>query len=309
MLAQANIHPAMTQQHLRRKFKATPDSFQGSPPVNASNVARLAADLVRKGFNQTFFYQASARLVTMIPWGGDWTFSEDAHTNFKNMDQIVDYINAHADELNATIRYGTLEQYLDTVHGGRHLGRQGHGQEHGHEHEHEQPSNMVYPVVDGDFFVMDEECCQKEPGLKLWNCWSGYFSSFPGLKRALRKLDPVLRHAEMLCVLATGLVPSSVLDAWEAALGWGRHTQSIMTHHDAITGTGGGACNAEVRRLCWHEMDAAVALTGRRARMGMEEAGDSSSGGVRAACARARARVCVCVCVCVWGMNEREHRD
>jgi hypothetical protein len=30
---------------------------------------------------------------------------------FRNMDQIVDYVNAHSVALNATMRYGTLDQY------------------------------------------------------------------------------------------------------------------------------------------------------------------------------------------------------
>ena len=35
------------------------------------------------------------------------------------MDKIVHYINAHSNELNATIIYSTLDKYLDIVHGGQ----------------------------------------------------------------------------------------------------------------------------------------------------------------------------------------------
>jgi hypothetical protein len=85
------------------------------------------------------------------------------------------------------------------------------------------------------------------------------------LKHALRKLDTSLRHAEIFAVLATakasgasdpfavvsggGSGSEGVEEAWEAALGWGRHTQGIMQHHDAITGTGGGACDAEYHNM------------------------------------------------------------
>ena len=165
----------------------------------------------------------------MIPWGGDWTFSEDAHINFNNMDQIVDYVNAHSAELNATMRYGTLDQYLDIVHGS------------GEGIERTAPSALTLPVVEGDFFANDDDCCQANLVKKVHSCWSGYFSSFPALKLALRKLDAVLRHAEILSLLATSKAAPAVLEKWEEALGWGRHTQGILQHHDAITGTGGGA--------------------------------------------------------------------
>eukprot|EP01050_Picozoa_sp_SAG11_P031648 SAG11_NODE_9927_length_869_cov_1.384416_1_plen_80_part_10 len=60
---------------------------------------------------------------------------------------------------------------------------------------------------------------------KVHSCWSGYFSSFPALKLALRKLDAVLRHAEIMALLATPKAAAAVLERWEEALGWGRHTQ------------------------------------------------------------------------------------
>ena len=165
-----------------------------------------------------------------------WMCIIQAHINFRNMDQIVDYINNRSAEWAATIRYGTLDSYLDTVHGNG-------GATHG------MPSNLTLPVVNDDFFVMDEQCCQKKPELKLYNCWSGYFSTFPTLKRMLRVLEGQLRHAEMLAMFATqnadGAAPPPAMHGWEAALGWGRHTAGILQHHDAITGTGGPACNVE----------------------------------------------------------------
>ena len=39
------------------------------------------------------------------------------------------------------------------------------------------------PVVEGDFFPMDTECCGPiDLPKKVWNCWTGYWSSFPALK-------------------------------------------------------------------------------------------------------------------------------
>lgn len=173
------------------------------------------------------------------------------------MDKIVHYINAHSNELNATIIYSTLDKYLDIVHGGQEV-------------ERTERSKITLPVVEGTFMGNNDDCCQKATNIKkVHSCWTGYYSSFPALKYALRKLDTSLRHAEILAVLATarasaaadpfavaragqrggGGVSETVGEAWEAALGWGRHTQGIMQHHDAITGTGGGACDAEYHNM------------------------------------------------------------
>jgi hypothetical protein len=145
------------------------------------------------------------------------------------MDKIITWINNHSAELGATIRYGTLEGYLDTVH----------------EAHTSSTAPLSLPAVGGDFLVMDEECCQASPVGKLWNCWSGYFSSFPNLKRSLRVLETTLRHAELLALLAASAAGDDVVAEWEIALGWGRHTAAILQHHDAVTGTGGSACNIE----------------------------------------------------------------
>ena len=187
----------------------------------------------------------------MIPWGGDWTFSEDAHIMFNNMDQIVQYINAHSKDFNATIIYSTLDKYLDIVHGGEEV-------------QTTDRSKVTLPVVEGTFMGNNDDCCQKLSNVKkVHSCWTGYYSSFPALKFALRKLDTSLRHAEILAVLATAYMSpkeesnaatqalgfATTVDKWEAALGWGRHTQGIMQHHDAITGTGGSACDVEYHNM------------------------------------------------------------
>lgn len=92
--------------------------------------------------------------IGQLPWGGDWTFSESAHIMFDNMDQIVKWTNAHSTELNATIRYGTLDNYLDIVHHAEPTAT-------ADPQQRTQPSNLTFPVVEGDFFANDDECCQQ----------------------------------------------------------------------------------------------------------------------------------------------------
>jgi len=98
VLLAAGEAPEQLAHHAKRKFGATEAPFGSSPAVNASNLARLSADLVRRGRDNTQWYQTAlskdGRPTVFLPWGGDWTFSEDAHIMFKNMDQIVNYINA-----------------------------------------------------------------------------------------------------------------------------------------------------------------------------------------------------------------------
>ena len=91
----------------------------------------------------------------------------------------------------------------------------------------------------------NDDCCQKFSNVKkVHSCWTGYYSSFPALKYALRKLDTSLRHAEMLSVLATATDASAGSgEEWEAALGWGRHTQGILQHHGECLQTGRRVCS------------------------------------------------------------------
>ena len=86
---------------------------------------------------------------------------------------------------------------------------------------------MLLPLT-GDFFANDDDCCQAGEVKKVHSCWSGYFSSFPGLKLAVRQLDAALRHAEAVALLATPTATDESVREWEAALGWGRHTQAIL---------------------------------------------------------------------------------
>ena len=241
VLLAAGEAPEQLARHAKRKFGATEAPFGTSPAVNASNLARLSADLVRRGRDYTQWYQTAlstdGRPTVFLPWGGDWTFSEDAHIMFKNMDQIVNYINAHSAELNATIKYGTLERYLDVVHGA------GQGVATTSE------SKFTLPVVEGSFMGNDDDCCQAGDVKKVHSCWTGYYSSFPALKLAVRELDTALRHAEIASLLATPKAKAGEVQRWEAALGWGRHTQGIMQHHDALTGTGGATCDTEYHTM------------------------------------------------------------
>jgi hypothetical protein len=95
------------------------------------------------------------------------------------------------------------------------------------------------------FMGNNDDCCQKFSNVKkVHSCWTGYYSSFPALKYALRKLDTSLRHAEMLSVLATATDASAGSgEEWEAALGWGRHTQGILQHHGECLQTGRRVCS------------------------------------------------------------------
>ena len=104
LLLAAGATEEQVHHHHRRKFRAPP-TLSTSPPVNASNVARLSADLVNRSRTNTQWYQSTnaSRPTTALWWGTDWGFSIDAHIEFENMDKIVSYVNAHSAELNATM--------------------------------------------------------------------------------------------------------------------------------------------------------------------------------------------------------------
>ena len=68
-----------------------------------------------------------------MPFGDDFRFC-DAEKQFSNMDQIVNYINAHSDEYNMDARYVTLDEYFGAVYN----------------------QKMSWPTFEGDFAVYSD---------------------------------------------------------------------------------------------------------------------------------------------------------
>jgi hypothetical protein len=99
----------------------------------------------------------------LFPWGSDFEF-QNATAMYPNMDRVLEYINAHSDELGFTAEYSTLSGYFDALHA--------------------YASNRSYDFATrqrGDFLPYTDPA---PPVGQHW--WSGEFTSWPILKKRTR---------------------------------------------------------------------------------------------------------------------------
>lgn len=101
----------------------------------------------------------------LIPLGDDFRYSQNTEweAQRENYEKIFDYIN-NEPSLNAEAKFGTLNEYFDSVHS-------------------EQELNN-FPTLSGDFFTYAD---------REDHYWSGYYTSRPYHKRMDRVLMRYLR--------------------------------------------------------------------------------------------------------------------
>ncbi|TRY69682.1 hypothetical protein DNTS_030270 [Danionella cerebrum] len=142
------------------------------------------------------------------PWGCDKQFY-NASVQFKNMDVLMDYINAHSDQYGVTVQYATLKEYFQTVH----------------------QANLSWDVRGSkDFLPYSSEPFQ---------AWTGFYGSRNVLKGVARRASSRLHAAESLFARYQIRYPEGpVQKEWALsklkALRW---AVSEVQHHDGITGT------------------------------------------------------------------------
>lgn len=132
------------------------------------------------------------------------------------MDRLIAHINKNEARYGVRVQYSTLSEYFKEL-------------QHG----------VEFPVFEGDFFpYADNED----------SYWTGYYTTRPQLKEKSRKLQHLLRAAEMLYTIVRGS-PAPNLDTartplplafWENKfkdIDRARFETALFLHHDAITGT------------------------------------------------------------------------
>nr|CAD7449280.1 unnamed protein product [Timema bartmani] len=133
-----------------------------------------------------------------ITMGEDFHY-QDAHLWFKNLDKLINYVNAKEDS-NLNLVYSTPSCYLKAVN----------------------DANLTWPTKNDDFFPY-----ASDPN----SYWTGYFTSRPTIKRFERVGNNFLQVCKQLYAL-TDLGPEDKVD-----LNSMREAMGVMQHHDAITGT------------------------------------------------------------------------
>ncbi|KAL5264156.1 hypothetical protein ACHWQZ_G005288 [Mnemiopsis leidyi] len=166
---------------------------RASPEFNVVDRSELLLAYMRQ---QASHYRSGNIMLTM---GGDFCY-QNAQKYFKNLDILMEYINANTTANGFKMIYSTPSQYMDAVL--KSIGAL------------QNKTDDLFPYADGPH-----------------SYWTGYFTSRPALKGYVRDCNNVLqvcKHVEAAAEAEEKLGASSELL---------RLAMGVSQHHDAVSGT------------------------------------------------------------------------
>ena len=135
----------------------------------------------------------------LFTMGSDFNY-ESAHSWFTPLDELIDAVNADG---RVVVTYATMSEYVDAKRA-----------------EQQDEPTLRYPLKTDDFFPYADGPHQ---------FWTGYFTSRPAFKRAVRSASAAHQALRQLGALS-GVAGLRELAPLEEAL-------ALAQHHDAISGT------------------------------------------------------------------------
>lgn len=141
--------------------------------ITQSNVRERAKTLLDQYRKKSQLYgDRDNHNVLLVPLGDDFRYRDlqEAHDQFENYEQIMEYINNQAD-WNAEVKFGTLSDYFEFLF------------------KHNSQINKKVETFSGDFFTYAD---------RQDHYWSGYYTSRPFNKRLDRLVEYYLRSAEII---------------------------------------------------------------------------------------------------------------
>ena len=214
----------------RSVFAHVLDSHYATPLIlglTTEEKAKSFADTCRKRLQ---WYKTEHLL---IPFGNDFHF-QNAPSDFKEMDEILQYIREHPDRFdNIAVKYSTLSEYFDAV----------------------IDSGASFETRTDDFFPYVgcspcfSEACGGVDSIFSIPCgisdafWSGFYTSKPAQKLLVREQEASLHALEQINMLYPDLAVNL-----SASLSLVRNTSALLQHHDAITGTSYPGCYADYNK-------------------------------------------------------------
>ncbi|OWF35943.1 Alpha-mannosidase 2x [Mizuhopecten yessoensis] len=166
--------------------------------------------------------------VVILPLGDDFRYDTDLEWDKMHavLDIIITYINNNP-KFNMMMKYGTLKDYLAEVKN--------------------QYNTSGSPLYTGDFLPYTDNGN---------DYWTGFYSSRPEQKRAIRELQETF-HAGSVWNSLSPLTNSRRSRDEMEHVAW---TVSLMQHHDAITGTSKAAVVGDYRSRAREDRDLARAV-------------------------------------------------
>ncbi|MQL78200.1 hypothetical protein Taro_010645 [Colocasia esculenta] len=192
--------------------------------TTTANVQERAFKLLDQYRKKSILYRTKTLIV---PLGDDFRYVslDEAEAQFRNYQMLFDYINS-SPSLNAEVKFGTLDEYFQTLRGEAERinysrpGELGSGELEG------------FPSLSGDFFTYAD---------RQNDYWSGYYVSRPFFKAVDRILEQTLRASEIMLALVMGYCDKSPCSkipiGFSHKLTAARRNLALFQHHDGVTGT------------------------------------------------------------------------
>ncbi|XP_042497118.1 alpha-mannosidase 2-like [Macadamia integrifolia] len=192
--------------------------------INEDNVHEQALLLLDQYRKKSTLFRTNTLLV---PLGDDFRYIsiDEAEVQFTNYQLLFDYINSNP-SLNAEVKFGTLEDYFQTL--------REEAERINYTLPGEVGSGLVpgFPSLSGDFFTYAD---------RQQDYWSGYYVSRPFFKSVDRVLEQTLRASEMMIALLLGYCQRSQCEKFPTSFSYkltaARRNLALFQHHDGVTGT------------------------------------------------------------------------
>ncbi|PRP76241.1 hypothetical protein PROFUN_15308 [Planoprotostelium fungivorum] len=169
---------------------------QGDETLYGYNVSHFAENVIQTAKDYALGYRHDK---VLIPYGGDFEHW-NAFSTFRQMDNIIDFINRNSDTYGATIRYAHLSEYVSDVHS---LG-------------------LTWPVYNGDLFPFNDNFA---------GYWSGIYTSRPQSKILSRAASSLLHVSDVFDAL--NHLSSQANETEKERIQGLREAVDVFTHHDA----------------------------------------------------------------------------
>ncbi len=187
-------------------IRCTNEPVKDNPDLGDYNLPTKADALVKYFKSMALHFRSSNLMHTL---GEDFHYI-DGNIWFKNVDKLINYINARSSQYGMTIKYSTPSEYINTI----------------------QKEGNTYPTKFDDFFpYADVEHAY----------WTGYFTSRTGLKGFIRELgkniQSLRKHVSELLISNSSAYAFANKDKVESMIWELEMAQGILQHHDAVAGT------------------------------------------------------------------------
>lgn len=178
-------------------FEYGDDPIRDDPLLEDYDLPQKAAQLMQ-------MVNAQASLMRhndiMLSWGCDFMY-QNAHVMYKNIEKLMNYINANQGTYNALLFYSTPSKYAEAI----------------------KAANPTLPTKSDDFMPYADGS---------HSYWSGYFTSRATLKGFVRYSSHIL-HGITAFYSSTQIQSNSI----QTQIFNAQSANGVTTHHDSVTGT------------------------------------------------------------------------